>query len=212
MKLSLLSLGGLAGAVYATVVDRQLLDYAPIPTNVYTAPVPSGLVTLLDLVQSRPELSNLTALLKDVSGFTEAFNTPTNWKYTFFAPSNTAFEATGQYFQTFAATPKGKWWLGNLLQHHYVPNTALQSSAFNATYSRFQTGSFLYVGARVDGDELKLNDASIVTEANIVVTNGLIHIIDRFLDPSAQIFESDLPKVSQSFIAGSCSNTALPYC
>lgn len=41
---------------------------------------------------------------------------------------------------------------------------------------------------------------------------GIIHIIDHVLDPSAQIFNVDLPKVSQSFIAGSCSNPDLPYC
>ncbi|ETS86072.1 hypothetical protein PFICI_04097 [Pestalotiopsis fici W106-1] len=212
MKLSITCFAQLTSLVYASIVDRQLLAYAPVPSSAYTAPVPTGITTLLNFIHTRPELSNLSALVEDVPGFVQAFNTPTSWKYTFFAPSNTAFDKTGQYFETFANTPKGKWWLGNLLQHHYVPNTELKSSAFNSTALRFQTGSFLYIGAQVDGDQLRLNNASTVTEADIPVTNGLVHIIDHFLDPSAQIFEADLPRASQSFIAGSCSNTALPYC
>lgn len=116
-----------------------------------------------------------------------------------------------------------------MLQHHYVPNTALQLSSFNATPLRFQTGSFLYVGAQIENGQLRLNNATTVTEASIQVTNvspkykrigsrtdkplqGIIHIVDHFLDPSAQVFESDIPRASQAFIAGSCSNIALPYC
>lgn len=113
-----------------------------------------------------PMLSCLTR-----PGFAQAFNTPTKWNFTFFAPSDAAFENTGQYFSTFAATPKGRWWLGNLLQHHYVPNTALQLSSFNSTPLRFQTGSFLYVGAHIENGQLRLNNASTVTEAGIQVTN-----------------------------------------
>jgi hypothetical protein len=33
---------------------------------------------------------------------------------------------------------KGKWWLGNSILHHYVPNTNLKSSNFNETYQQFQ--------------------------------------------------------------------------
>jgi len=39
-----------------------------------------------------------------------------------------------------------------------------------------------------------------------------MHIIDRILDPSAQLLEAEFPKVSQGFISGSCSNPQLPYC
>ena len=71
----------------------------------------------------------------------------------------------------YAATLKGKWWLGNLIQHHYVPNTALELSSFNSTELRFQTGSYLYVQAQLQNDQLILNDVASVTEANIAVTN-----------------------------------------
>lgn len=105
------------------------------------------------------------------SGFSEAFATPPTWSYTFFAPSNTAFNNTGEYYSTFLATPKGKWWFGNLLQHHYVPNSQLKSTSFNATVQRFQTGSYLYVSGQIIGSQVILNNASTITSANLPVTS-----------------------------------------
>lgn len=93
------------------------------------------------------------------------------WNFTFFAPSDTAFNNTGQYFNTYAVTPKGKWWLGNLVQHHYVPNTQLSVSSFSTNYTRLQTGTFLYIGAQVVDEGLVINRAATVTEADIPITN-----------------------------------------
>lgn len=78
---------------------------------------------------------------------------------------------------------KGKWWLGNLLQHHYIPNTAIQLSSINSTLSRFQTGTYLFVSAQRDADDdVYLNGVANVTEANIPVTNVSLRLISpRFL-------------------------------
>lgn len=164
------------------------------------------------------------------AGFLQAFDTVATWSYTFFAPSNAAFNSTGEYFSTYAATPKGKWWLGNLVQHHYVPNSQLKTTSFNRSYTRIQTGSFLYIGTQIVDGQLVLNNVSTVTSANLPVTSvswfrspsilklcllftkGIVHVVDHILDPSAQIFEPDVSTTSQSFIAGSCSNPKLPYC
>lgn len=42
---------------------------------------------------------------------------------------------------------------------------------FNTTYTRFQTGTFLFVGAQVVDGTLLLNKVSTVTEADIPATN-----------------------------------------
>ncbi|KAB5575335.1 FAS1 domain-containing protein [Coniochaeta sp. 2T2.1] len=194
------------------VHDRQPLSFATIPDGTYNAPVPPNVTTLLEFIHSREDLTVLASVAEQAGGFVQALNTTATWQYTFFAPSNTAFNNTGQYFETYAKTAKGKWWLGNLIQHHYVPNTLLGTSKFSTNHTRIQTGTFLYVGTQIVDGVLMLNDVSRVTESNIEVTNGLVHIIDRVLDPSAQIFEPDLPKAEQKFIPGSCSNPNLPYC
>ncbi|KAI0385665.1 FAS1 domain-containing protein [Hypomontagnella monticulosa] len=192
--------------------DRLPLSYRSSPKDLYEPPKPTGSVSLLDYVTSRSDLSTLAQVLSESAGFTQAFNTLPTWNFTFFAPSDTAFNHTGQYFNTYTATPKGRWWLGNIIQHHYIPNTQLKISSFSTNFTRFQTGTFLYVGAQVVDDNLILNRAANVVEADIPVTNGLVHIIDRIIDPSTMIFEADIEKTKQSFIAGSCSNPDLPYC
>ncbi|KAL4734922.1 FAS1 domain-containing protein [Aspergillus similis] len=179
---------------------------------VYTPSKAANTTTLLDFVSSRPDLSNLTAVIERTGGFKEAFNTEPTWSFTFFAPNNDAFENTGRYFLTFYETPKGKWWTGNTVIHHYVPNTILKKENFNETYQRVQTGSYLFVGAQLDNEELVLNQVAKVVESDISMSGGVVHIIDHILDPAAQIFDADIPWLKQTFIAGSCSNPALPYC
>ncbi|KAI6914782.1 hypothetical protein KC318_g462 [Hortaea werneckii] len=191
---------------------RQPLEYAPLPANVYTPPIRNSTVTLLDLITSRPELSTLGEIIQMPAGFAQAFATEPTWDFTFFAPSNTAFENVGTYWETYAATAKGNWWLGNQLKYHYVPNTKLQKSDFNSTLSRTQTSTYLWISTQIKQEELVLNEVATVIEADIPVTGGIVHIIDRVLDPSAQIFNEDLPRQDQEFIPGSCSNDALPYC
>ncbi|KAH6971170.1 FAS1 domain-containing protein [Ilyonectria sp. MPI-CAGE-AT-0026] len=203
---------GLASTTTCEVLDRQPLSYAAIPDGTYVAPVSPTTTTLLDFIESRDDLSILSSMAKEAQGFVQALNTSTNWQFTFFAPSNKAFENTGQYFETFTKTAKGKWWLGNLIQHHYVPNSVLKKSAFSTNSTRIQTGTFLYIGTQVVDGVLVLNNASSVTEADLTTTNGVVHIIDHILDPSAQIFQPDVTKTSQKFIPGSCANPALPYC
>ncbi|KAF4174422.1 hypothetical protein CNMCM8927_008439 [Aspergillus lentulus] len=212
MKLipTLLSCLTVCSSVLAATEDP--LNYRNIKPS-YVAPKLSNTTTLLEFIRSRSDLSRLSEALDKVGGFSEAFSTDPTWKFTFFAPNNDAFETNvGRYFNTFESTPKGKWWLGNTILHHYVPNTNLKSSNFNGTYQQFQTATFLYVGAEVQNGNLLLNKVATVVEKDIAITQGVVHIIDRILDPSAQIFEGDLSRISQAFIPGSCSNPNLPYC
>ncbi|KAI8153376.1 hypothetical protein K4K49_008596 [Colletotrichum sp. SAR 10_70] len=193
--------------------DRRPLSYVPKPDGTYVPAKADGVTTLLDFVKSRSDLTELAKVLSGSAGFLEAFDTTPAWDFTFFAPSNEAFaKHTGQYFNTFTPTPKGKWWLGNLIQHHYIPNTQLNISVFSETASRIQAGSYLYIGTQIKDGTLWLNDVATVTEGDLRVTKGTVHITDRILDPSAQLFEADRPKAGQKFIPGSCSDTSLPYC
>ncbi|KAL4887824.1 hypothetical protein BDV59DRAFT_196962 [Aspergillus ambiguus] len=156
----------------------------------YVATGSPSLTTALDLIKSRAELSTLAEKIDHLGGFSQAFYTDPTWKFTFSAPNNDAFERyTRAYFGTFETTPKGRWWLGNTLLHHYVPMSSHRPAA-----------TYLFVGSQVENGTVVLNQV------------GLVHTIDRILDPSAQIFGSDLPQISQTFIARNCSNPKLSYC
>jgi uncharacterized surface protein with fasciclin (FAS1) repeats len=199
---------------HAAVSDRIPLSYAPLPADTYVAPNAAGTTTLLAFIQSRDDLSMLADVVAGSAGFLQAFDATPEWSFTFFAPSNTAFHNTGTYYSTYASRPKGKWWLGNLLQHHYVPFSALTVADLSTTthVQRLQTGTYLYLSTQAVGGQLVINNASTVTEGDLAVTKGMVHIVDHLLDPSAQIFAAEYPNAKQSFIAGSCANPALPYC
>jgi uncharacterized surface protein with fasciclin (FAS1) repeats len=97
------------------------------------------------------------------AGFEKAFQTEPTWAFTFFAPSNDAFENLGEYYRSFLATPRGKWWFGNQIMSHYVPNTELKSTSFNATETRIQTSTYQYIGVKTSGGSIVLNDVAKVT-------------------------------------------------
>ncbi|SNX85119.1 uncharacterized protein MEPE_03828 [Melanopsichium pennsylvanicum] len=201
-----------AGFVSAQSSSRRPLSYAPQPQDVYFPPKTQSVTTLLDFIKAKPELSTLLGLLDGSAGFVQAFQTEPTWDFTFFAPSNDAFENLGEYYRTFLATPRGKWWFGNQMMHHYVPNTALNSTAFNATETRIQTATYQYIGAKLSAGKLVLNGVATVTNPDNNITKGMVHIVDHVLDPSAQIYNVQLPAEPQAFIPGSCSNPNLAYC
>jgi Fasciclin domain. len=82
----------------------QKLSYVAEPPDVYVAPKPANITTLLDFIESRDDLSNLSSILREPAGFVKAFDAAPTWSFTFFAPSNEAFENTGAYYSSFAAT------------------------------------------------------------------------------------------------------------
>ncbi|KAL3418224.1 hypothetical protein PVAG01_09939 [Phlyctema vagabunda] len=162
---------GLVTSAACADADRAPLSYAAIPNNTYVAAKPAGVITLLEFIQSRNDLSILSSLLDQLGGFAQAFDTAPQWSFTFFAPSNAAFNNTGDYFSTYLATPKGKWWMGNVLQHHYVPNSQLKTSVFTTTPTRIQTGTFLYIGTQLVDGSLFLNNVSRVTSGDLPVSS-----------------------------------------
>ncbi|KAJ6006302.1 hypothetical protein N7451_004246 [Penicillium sp. IBT 35674x] len=87
------------------LVASDKLSYVAEPQEAYVAPKPASITTLLDFIDSREDLSNLSAILREPAGFAKAFDTAPTWSFTFLAPSNEAFENTGAYYSSFAATP-----------------------------------------------------------------------------------------------------------
>lgn len=89
------------GLVMATA---DPLNYRNIPG--YVASSSSNATTALDFIKSRSDLSILSEKIDELGGFAQAFDTDPDWKFTFFAPNNDAFETyTGAYFDSFEPTP-----------------------------------------------------------------------------------------------------------
>jgi hypothetical protein len=104
MRLSAIPLVGLLSSSSLVSATTDPLDYRNITG--YASPQSSNVTTALDLIRARSDLSTLAEKIDELGGFAEAFGTDPNWKFTFFAPNNDAFESyTGAYFDVFEKAP-----------------------------------------------------------------------------------------------------------
>ncbi len=97
--------------------------------------------------------------------------------YTVFAPSNDAFKAVPA--KTMAALQADKAQLKAMLSHHIVDGrvTAANAQAGNAKTLNGSNVALARAGTFVTVDE------AMVTQADVVATNGIVHVVDSVLIP-----------------------------
>ncbi len=135
-----------------------------------------GLPNLVDHATANPMLSDLVDALTDGGNMTFTNLLSTTGDFTVFAPNNNAFGAF---------TNPNNYDINNILSNHViVGTTAISSSLAN--------GYINTAAMNVDDDNLSmyintesgvtLNGTSSVIQADIVATNGVIHIVDNVID------------------------------
>lgn len=141
---------------------------------------PAPTESIATLVNNDPQFSTLlSALVAADIGATFAGE----GTFTLFAPTNDAFDAVGEeMLNALLADPDA---LRDVLLYHAVDGTAIDSVAATAAAGTSLTsaaGQTLAVS--LDGDNLKINDATVI-QADIIATNGIVHAIDTVLLPPA---------------------------
>jgi uncharacterized surface protein with fasciclin (FAS1) repeats len=112
--------------------------------------------------------------------------------FTVFAPTNAAFAKLPPMMVDMMAMPESKAKVTNVLTYHVVPGR-LTSSAIGALIRRGKGSAVLTTVqgepliARMKGNRLLLTDAkggtARVTIANVIQSNGVIHVVDTVLMP-----------------------------
>lgn len=171
------------------VNNAQILETQPL-TNGGTLYVvnrilmpPAG--NLLQVAQANPNLSLLVAAVKrGGTAVLNALSSTTN-PITVFAPTNAAFQAAG-YADTTAINAAAPATLQNILTYH-VMNGRMFSPLYNSgNVTTLQGGT---AAVTVNGNTFTIlgggngTNAANVTLADIMATNGIIHVIDRVLLP-----------------------------
>ena len=112
--------------------------------------------------------------------------------FTVFAPTDTAFQNAGIDLSTFDTDEENATLVDILTYHVYAG--AVQSSAVTdgLTVAMFNGDDASF---SVTDGTVKINDAT-VTTADVVASNGVIHIIDTVLMPPEDL--ADIPGVAQS--------------
>jgi uncharacterized surface protein with fasciclin (FAS1) repeats len=131
-------------------------------------------VSLAETIANTPELSTLNGLVK-TAGLTETLQGP--GPFTVFAPSDTAFKALKA--GTLEELSKNPAKVKDLLLFHAISGAVAAKDVKNSN-AKSVTGDALALAKA--GDFVTIENAFVV-KADVMASNGIIHIIDTVLTP-----------------------------
>ncbi|MGY8903379.1 MAG: fasciclin domain-containing protein [Burkholderiales bacterium] len=131
-------------------------------------------VSVADTIAATPDLSTLNGLVGK-AGLTETLRS--TGPFTVFAPSNEAFKAVPA--KTMEALGKDPALLAAVLKFHVLPASVNAAAVKNG---KVTTVNGATVEVSKAGDFVTVEDA-LVQKADVVASNGVIHIVDRVLTP-----------------------------
>ena len=137
---------------------------------------------IVEIAASDQDFSTLVAAIQ-AAGLAETLSGP--GPFTVFAPTNAAFAALPPGTVETLLLPENKDQLTSILTYHVVPGAITSDQIIGQSLS-VQTvqGSNVNVDGRAGkyGSGVRVNDAN-VTTADIIASNGVIHVIDTVLLP-----------------------------
>jgi uncharacterized surface protein with fasciclin (FAS1) repeats len=189
-----------AGCVPSTAEQAPVASSAPRPTGTAPSAATSALPMVggaamypnRTIVQNAVNSRDHTTLVAAVQAAGLADTLSSAGPFTVFAPTNAAFAKLPAGTVDTLLQPVNKGTLTNVLTYHVVPGlkTASQITADIragggvATYTTAAGGT---IRARMVGNAVVLSDskgnASRVTQADVLQSNGVIHVVDTVLLP-----------------------------
>ena len=148
-----------------------VLSLTALAAGCATTPAPT---TIADTASANPQLSTLAKLVAD-AGLTETLRGA--GPFTVFAPSDEAFKAVpAKTMQELAAN---KELLKAVLTYHVIPGKVMAADVKNGNVKTVN-GANLALGKA--GTFVTVEEA-LVQQADVPVTNGVVHVIDKVLLP-----------------------------
>ena len=151
-------------------------------TSAQETPAPStqaGAQDIVALAQATPDLSTLVTAVTtaDLAGTLQG-----DGPFTVFAPTDAAFETLGNDQVQSLLEQENRDQLTNILTYHVVPGKLTASDLSDGQQLETVAGETLTV--KVDGDQVMVGDATVV-KPNVEASNGVVHVIDTVLTPTA---------------------------
>ena len=137
--------------------------------------LPPSKRSIVDVAANTPDLSTLVTALK-AGDLVDTLSGA--GPFTVFAPTNEAFAALPAGVLANLLKPENKAQLVDLLTYHVVSGAVLSKDIING--ERLKTVEGKYVTATVNRTGVFINNAQ-VTTADVVATNGVVHIVDAVL-------------------------------
>lgn len=130
----------------------------------------SGPVSVADTIAADPTLSTLNSVMRS-AGLTDTLKG--TGPFTVFAPTNDAFKAVPA--KTMEALGKDATALKGVLTYHVLASKVM---AADVKKSKVKTVNGADLEISKAGDFVTVGDSGIVTKANVVASNGVVHVID----------------------------------
>lgn len=145
------------------------------------------------IAENAPNASNLTTLVAAVkaAGLVDTLGSP--GPFTVFAPTNDAFSALPDGTVETLLKPENKDQLTHILTYHVVSANATADAAMQMIEDdggehKVTTVSGDTLTLRMEGDHIVVVDESgnqaMVTQADVLQSNGVVHVIDKVLMPA----------------------------
>ena len=163
-------------------VVRRLVSLAAaalllvLSTAAYANPKP-GSQDIVDTAVAAGSFKTLVAALK-AAGLVDTLKG--KGPFTVFAPTDDAFAKLPAGTVDELLKPENKQKLIGILTYHVVAGKVTAAQAMKLHSAKTVNGQSLAISA--DGGTVKINDAT-VTKADIMCSNGVIHVIDTVLMP-----------------------------
>ncbi|MBI1381093.1 MAG: hypothetical protein GC161_08400 [Planctomycetaceae bacterium] len=149
--------------------------------------------TIVDALDGNPSFSILSAAI-DIAGLRATLDGP--GPFTLLAPTNSAFLALPQgVLRSLVNDPAA---LANVLTYHVIPGAVPASTVVTLASAATVQGNSIFINPTPFG--LYLDQASVL-QTDVLVDNGVIHVIDGVLDPK--------PTTLVDFVAANPSFTTL---
>ena len=163
------------------VIDKVLIpssvDVAALlaaPTTTAPTPAPSG--TIVDIATANGSFTTLVAAV-NAAGLGETLSGA--GPFTVFAPTDDAFKALPAGVVDALLKPENKATLAKILSYHVVAGKVVAADIKAGEVPTVEGGT---VKLATEGG-VTVNDAKVVT-ADVIASNGVIHVIDKVLIPS----------------------------
>ncbi|GAB4210845.1 MAG: hypothetical protein OHK0012_02180 [Synechococcales cyanobacterium] len=165
---ALLALGGTPALANP---DQTVAQSTPTPAAETTTAE-----TIVDVAVKNDSFETLVAALK-AAELVETLSG--EGPFTVFAPTDEAFAALPEGTLDKLLLPENKDTLVKILTYHVVPGKVLST---DIKAGEVETVAGANVTIAVEGEQVKVNDATVVT-ADVEGSNGVIHVIDKVILP-----------------------------
>lgn len=114
--------------------------------------------------------------------------------FTVFAPTDEAFKKLPAGTLDSLLKPENKDKLANILKYHVIQGAAVKSEEVVKMKESAATAQGQKITIAVKDGKVTLNGSANVTKADVVCSNGVIHVIDAVLMPKDDMKKDDMKK------------------